>query len=104
MILTGDLPSALDPPAGCRFHTRCPYVIDRCRVEHPLLVSDAGGHAAACHRVSELPPFTAPAAGAGPLPALERLFAAFAQSADVRDASGVDTVAVERNSGTRVEP
>ena len=99
MILAGDLPSALDPPAGCRFHTRCPFVIDRCRSEHPLLVSDADGHAAACHRVDELPAFTAPAAEAGPSPVLERLFAAFAQTADVREAGGVDTLDAGRKDG-----
>src|SRR5438067_34935 len=37
IILQGDMPSALHPPAGCRFHTRCPYVIERCRVEVPML-------------------------------------------------------------------
>jgi peptide/nickel transport system ATP-binding protein/oligopeptide transport system ATP-binding protein len=97
MILQGDMPSALNPPAGCRFHTRCPFAIDRCRSEQPLLVSDADGHAAACHRVHELPPFAAPAAETGPSPALERLFAAFAQSADVREPDGVDTVEAGRN-------
>jgi oligopeptide/dipeptide ABC transporter ATP-binding protein len=99
MILQGDMPSALDPPAGCRFHTRCPFVIDRCRSDHPLLVSNADGHAAACHRVAELPPFTAPSAEAGPSAALTRLFAAFAQTTDVRDASGVDTVEAGQASG-----
>jgi peptide/nickel transport system ATP-binding protein/oligopeptide transport system ATP-binding protein len=96
MILQGDMPSALEPPAGCRFHTRCPFVIDRCRSEPPMLVSDAGGHAAACHRVAELPPVAAPATDPGHSPALERLFAAFARSTDVREASGVDTVEAGR--------
>ena len=46
-----------NPPPGCRFHTRCPYAIDRCRVEPPpLLLADAAGHATACHRTAELPP------------------------------------------------
>jgi peptide/nickel transport system ATP-binding protein/oligopeptide transport system ATP-binding protein len=97
LILQGDMPSALNPPAGCRFHTRCPFAIERCRGEQPVLVSDAAGHAAACHRVAELPPFTAPAAETGPSPVLTRLFAAFAQSADVRDAGGVDTVEGRRD-------
>jgi oligopeptide/dipeptide ABC transporter ATP-binding protein len=52
----GDVPSPMDPPAGCRFHTRCPFVVDRCRTEMPALTPLRPGHLAACHRVSELPP------------------------------------------------
>ena len=37
IILAGDVPSPINPPSGCRFHTRCPYVIDRCRAEDPPL-------------------------------------------------------------------
>ena len=36
-------------PRGCRFHTRCPYVMDRCRIEEPLLKDVASGHSVACH-------------------------------------------------------
>jgi len=49
IILKGDVPSPVDPPRGCRFHTRCPYVFDRCRVEEPLLQPAGAGHHAACH-------------------------------------------------------
>jgi len=49
IILPGDVPSPIAPPAGCRFHTRCPYVFDRCRVESPLLREIAPGHRVACH-------------------------------------------------------
>jgi len=49
IILKGDVPSPIDPPAGCRFHTRCPYAFDRCRAEEPQLKPTAGGHYAACH-------------------------------------------------------
>ena len=56
IVLQGEMPSALDPPAGCRFHTRCPYAIDRCRIEVPQLLADGAGHATACHRTAELPP------------------------------------------------
>ena len=56
IILQGDLPSAFDPPPGCRFHTRCPYAVARCGLEAPELLADARGHATACHRLGELPP------------------------------------------------
>jgi oligopeptide transport system ATP-binding protein len=52
VVLPGDPPSPLDPPPGCRFHPRCPIAVDRCRVEEPLLVDNAGGtHLARCHLV-----------------------------------------------------
>jgi oligopeptide transport system ATP-binding protein len=51
----GDVPSPMNPPDGCRFHTRCPFVIDRCRQEMPLLRATAAGHLTACHRVEDLP-------------------------------------------------
>ena len=49
IILGGDVPSPIAPPPGCRFHTRCPYAFDRCRVEEPKLVAVAPGRLAACH-------------------------------------------------------
>ena len=49
MILKGDVPSPINPPSGCRFHTRCPYVFDRCRTEEPELRQTAEGQWAACH-------------------------------------------------------
>jgi oligopeptide/dipeptide ABC transporter ATP-binding protein len=45
----GELPSPIDPPPGCRFNTRCPYVTDLCREVEPPLTTYAGGHQAACH-------------------------------------------------------
>ncbi|MBW4091600.1 MAG: ABC transporter ATP-binding protein [Proteobacteria bacterium] len=54
MILTGDVPSPIRPPSGCRFHTRCPFVFDRCRTEEPLLRPGAPGQLAACH-LEEMP-------------------------------------------------
>ena len=57
IILTGDVPSPINPPSGCRFHTRCPYVFDRCRVEEPVLremPAGGPGQRAACH-LDELP-------------------------------------------------
>jgi peptide/nickel transport system ATP-binding protein len=49
VILTGDVPSPIRPPPGCRFHTRCPLAFDRCRVEEPPLKAIAPGHLSACH-------------------------------------------------------
>jgi len=49
LILAGDVPSPIELPAGCRFHTRCPYAFDRCRVEEPALKEVAPTHFVACH-------------------------------------------------------
>ncbi len=54
LILAGDVPSAIQLPVGCRFHTRCPYAFDRCRVEEPRLKEATPGHMVACHLL-ELP-------------------------------------------------
>jgi oligopeptide/dipeptide ABC transporter ATP-binding protein len=48
-LLSGDPPSALAPPAGCHLHPRCPHAIAECRSASPALISEAGGHATACH-------------------------------------------------------
>ena len=50
-VLQGELPSPLDPPPGCPFHSRCPIAQDRCKVDKPLLRPVAGGSLAACHFV-----------------------------------------------------
>lgn len=88
----GEMPSVLHPPAGCRFHTRCPYVVERCRTEQPLLLADASGHATACHRMSELPAVTGAAEDGGISPTLARLMQAFTRRADEPDVTGVDTM------------
>ena len=49
VILLGDVPSPINPPTGCRFHTRCPYAFDRCCVEEPLLREVRPAHWASCH-------------------------------------------------------
>jgi oligopeptide/dipeptide ABC transporter ATP-binding protein len=90
IVLQGELPSALNPPPGCRFHTRCPYAIERCRTEPPQLLANAAGHLTACHRTAELPPPDAIVPADSLSPALQRLVAAFSGSAG---SSGVDKVA-----------
>lgn len=57
IILKGDVPSSSNPPSGCRFHTRCTYVIKRCMNEEPILRSDINNiknHKVACHRAEEI--------------------------------------------------
>jgi len=49
VILAGDVPSPINPPSGCRFHTRCPYAFERCRIEEPQMKQVRPGHWAACH-------------------------------------------------------
>ncbi len=51
IILKGDVPTPINPPAGCRFHTRCPIVEDRCRTDEPPLRRVADGRLCACHFV-----------------------------------------------------
>ena len=49
VVLTGDVPSPINPPAGCRFHTRCPFAFERCRTEEPELRAVQPDQSAACH-------------------------------------------------------
>ena len=53
MMLQGEPPSPVNPPSGCRFHTRCPLATGRCRAEVPVLRDLAGGHKVACHLVED---------------------------------------------------
>ncbi len=48
-VLQGDVPSPVKPPSGCHFHTRCPYAVERCKVESPALREVRPDHLVACH-------------------------------------------------------
>ena len=54
--ISGDIPTALAPPSGCRFHTRCPHVMPVCRTDEPAMRRAGAGHDAACHLVVADPP------------------------------------------------
>lgn len=51
IVLKGDIPSPMNPPSGCKFHTRCPYAVERCSSEVPLFRELEQGHHVACHLV-----------------------------------------------------
>lgn len=54
IVLSGDVPSSVNPPLGCRFHTRCPFAVDRCLREEPLLEVVSHGHLVSCHRMRDM--------------------------------------------------
>ncbi len=53
-VLSGEIPSPIDPPTGCHFHPRCPYAKDICRQEYPAFSEQVPGHKAACHFSTEV--------------------------------------------------
>ena len=54
LVLEGDVPSPIDPPPGCHFHTRCPWMTDECRTDDPELRELQPAHVAACHHPRNL--------------------------------------------------
>ena len=56
LILEGDVPSPIDPPSGCHFHTRCPWSTDVCHTDDPVLRELEAGHVAACHHPRNMDP------------------------------------------------
>ncbi len=62
IVLTGEIPSPVNPPSGCRFHPRCPVAIDICKTDEPVFEEKQQGHFAACHLVERM---------GGPTPAMQ---------------------------------
>jgi peptide/nickel transport system ATP-binding protein len=54
IVLPGEVPNPAAAPSGCYFHPRCPYAVERCRIESPPLEEIAPGQSVACHRAHEL--------------------------------------------------
>jgi oligopeptide/dipeptide ABC transporter ATP-binding protein len=92
VLLEGDVPSPIDPPSGCHFHTRCPHVTPRCRTQQPALVA-SDQHSVACHEASFLPPARNLLPDEGHMdPRLKSLIARFAESADAGVRASVDSL------------
>ncbi len=88
IILAGDVPSAMKPPSGCRFHTRCPHVQPRCTQEEPVLRDAGAGQRVACHFFEQLPTASSvPAAARGMQGKFGERLAAFEAAAQARQAA-----------------
>jgi oligopeptide/dipeptide ABC transporter ATP-binding protein len=95
VLLEGDVPSPIDPPPGCHFHTRCPHVTARCRAEQPALAVTGSlrEHQVACHEAGALPPARNLLPDEGHMdPRLKSLIARFAESADASTQTTLTTL------------
>jgi oligopeptide transport system ATP-binding protein len=86
IILEGDVPSPINPPSGCPFHTRCPIAIDVCLHEMPPFEDLGGGHFVACHRADESPTLVPEAAARIEARRVAKLHEAEAQLREVEGA------------------
>ena len=84
----GDMPSPANVPPGCRFHTRCPFAIDRCRTEDPALHAIEPGHLSACHLAEDLPAMAAMEAVQAATPAAARRLALYADRRAAQQVAG----------------
>ena len=84
----GDMPSPANVPPGCRFHTRCPFAIDRCRTEDPALHDIEPGHLSACHLAEDLPVMAAMEAAQAATPAAARRLALYADRRAAQQVAG----------------
>ncbi len=75
----GDMPSPLNPPTGCHFHTRCSFATDACRSETPTLREVVPGHRVACHHAETLPPYSAAEGVHAATPVAARRLALYAE-------------------------
>ncbi|WP_338895956.1 oligopeptide/dipeptide ABC transporter ATP-binding protein [Streptomyces sp. TG1A-60] len=108
ILLIGDLPSPADPPTGCRFHTRCPWVQDtRCATDRPALTDIGGGHRVACHYAAEIAAGTLRRTTGEVVPAVREGVADGMAPAASADSAGVEvprqSAAVDKEKAEKAE-
>jgi len=86
--LAGDVPSPAHPPPGCRFHTRCGFAEEKCRIAPPALRAFAPGHQVACHRAEQIPSFARFATGQTSSPQLQKRLALYERYRNAAQVAG----------------